>query len=265
MQIWSDAGQGCWASVPARMESDVAATFDVGQDFNSRLRNAILALIKESQETRKGVEDVKDSQEKVGREQESLKMALEKEKEERLDKMAVLEDRLEREKKAREEDVGKLGEGQASEREERKNEAAALEEKINGKMEGVEDRVGEAKTMFQAEMQAGKEKMDSIAKEAGDENKARKAEIAELKRQGDAEKEVMEKERQEMKLRVAEAEEKQKQSEEYIEAKAEEREKDCVERLENLRRKMERENRFLKLLVSRTSCVYFDAYRWFPY
>ena len=114
-------------------------------------------------------------------------------------------------------------------------------------------------------MQAGKEKMDSIAKEAGDENKARKAEIAELKRQGDAEKEVMEKERQEMKLRVAEAEEKQKQSEEYIEAKAEEREKDCVERLENLRRKMERENRFLKLLVSRTSCVYFDAYRWFPY
>merc|ERR1712083_1167118 len=98
--------------VPARMESDVVATFDAGQDFNSRLRDTILALIKESQETRKGVEEVKGCQEKVGREQEALKVAMEKEKEERMDKMAVLEDRLEREKRAREEDIKKLQEGE---------------------------------------------------------------------------------------------------------------------------------------------------------
>ena len=49
-----------------------------------------------------------------------------------------------------------------------------------------------------------------------------------------------------------------------MEAKANEREKQGVERLDKLRHKMENENRFLKLLAARTSCVYFDAYRWFP-
>ena len=106
------------ASVAARMESDVAATFEAGQDFNSRLRDTILALIKESQETRKGVKEVKEGQDEVKRDQEALKMAMEKEKEERMDKMAVLEDRLEREKRAREEDVRNINEGQEKEREE---------------------------------------------------------------------------------------------------------------------------------------------------
>ena len=252
------------ASVPARMESDVAATFEACQDFNSRLRDTILALIKESQETRKGVEEVKEGQGKVEREQEALKVAMEKEKEERMDNMAVLEGRLEREKRAREEETGKLWEGQEREREERKKELVAVEEQTKEKIEGIEDRVGEVKNMFEAEMQAEKEAIDSIAKEARDANEARKAEIAALKREGDAEKDVMEKERQELKQRVIEAEEKQKRGEEEMEAKANEREKQGVERLDKLRHKMENENRFLKLLAARTSCVYFDAYRWFP-
>ena len=48
-----------------------------------------------------------------------------------------------------------------------------------------------------------------------------------------------------------------------MEAKAKESEKQAAERLEKLRHKMEKENKFLKLLAARTSCVYFDAYRFF--
>ena len=251
------------ASVAGRMESDVAATFEAGQDFNSRLRDTILALIKESQETRKGVEEVKEGQEKVAKDQEALKMAMENEREERMDQMAVLEARLEREKRGREEDTGKLREGQEREKEERKKEVEAVEERTKEKMEGIKDRVGEVKNMFEAEMQAEKEAIDSIAKEARDANEARKAELAALKREGDAEKEVREKERQELKQRVMEAEEAQKRGVEEMEAKAKESEKEAAERLENLRHKMEKENRFLKLLAARTSCVYFDAYRFY--
>ena len=130
-------------------------------------------------------------------------------------------------------------------------------------MEGIEDRVGEVKKMFEAEMQAKKEEIDLIAKEARAANETRQAELAALKSERDAEKDVLEKERQELKQRVMEAEENQKRGVEEMEAKAKESEKQAAERLEKLRHKMEKENKFLKLLAARTSCVYFDAYRFF--
>ena len=249
------------ASVPARMEADVGGTFEAGQDFNSRLRDTILALIKESKETQRGVEEVRESQEKVARDQEALRLAVEKEKGERMDKMAVLEDRLEREKRAREEDVRNINKGQEKEREEVRKGLATLEEQSREEIEGMKKQVGDVEANLQAGVQAEKQARAEIVKETRDENEARKGEIAELRRQGDAERDAREKERLELESRVKEAEENQKRKEGEMEAKALKREKEAVESLDNLRVKMEKENRVLKLLAARTNCVYFDAYR----
>ena len=90
---------------------------------------------------------------------------------------------------------------------------ATLEEQSREEIEGMKKQVGDVEAKLQAGVQAEKEAREEIVKETRDENEARKGEIAELRRQGDAERDAREKERLELESRVKEAEENQKRKE----------------------------------------------------
>ena len=112
------------SAVSPGMEEEVAATYDAANSFNTRLRDTILSLVREVREARDGVEAIKDEQQGRAKEQGELQAASEKENDARRSEIVALEDRLWKEKKIREEELGKIAEKQEKDKDE-------VKEKLN--------------------------------------------------------------------------------------------------------------------------------------
>ena len=113
------------------------------------------------------------------------------------------------------------------------------------------------------ETKANSEQALALEKVINEENEGRKTDIAELKNQHELMLNKREEDKAEFEEKLVKAEQEQKSNLDVLDEKISNLEVANDDKLEELRMKMEKENKFLKKLAAGTTRVYFDAYR-FP-
>ena len=239
----------------------MAATYDAANSFNTRLRDTILSLVREVREARDGVEAIKDDQQGQAKKQEELQAASEKENNARRAEIVALEDRLWKEKKLREEELGKLAEKQERDKDEVKEKLKELDTWVNGEVDGMKKELEEMSDSLNKETKANREQTLALEKALNEESEERKSDIAEVKKQHDLIFKKREEDKAEILGKLEKTEQDHKRSLDILDAKICDLEEANSDKLEEIKMKMEKENKFLKKLAAGTTRVYFDAYR----
>merc|ERR1712020_391822 len=217
------------------MEDNLAATFDAGNSFNSKLRDTLQGLLAANNERKSEIEGLRGDHETLKSDHEALVNTTERENSLRKNEIKTLEERTEKDNKARIADIAKLDGKLDSENNARKEEIKSLDSWAKSENDSRKKEIEDLKNFAEKENDARKTHIANLENFAKSENDARKADIAALNARADA---------------IAE-----------LTAKTDSQNQERIDDISDLRTNMMQENAFLKSLSGKTLGVYFNAYR----
>merc|ERR1711936_1393729 len=225
------------------MEDNLAATFDAGNSFNSKLRDTLQGLLAANNERKSEIDALRGDHDQLKSDHEALVNTTERENSLRKNEIKSLEERTEKDNKARIADIAKLD--------------GKLDSENNARKKEIED----LKNFAEKENDARKTHIANLENFAKSENDARKADIAALNARADAEAASRGAEDKALSDRIDKEISDRENAIAELTSKTDSQNQDRIDDISDLKTKMMQENAFLKSLSGKTLGVYFNAYR----
>merc|ERR1711974_358494 len=225
------------------MEDNLAATFDAGNSFNTKLRDTLQGLLAANNDRKSEIDALRGDHDQLKSDHEALVNTTEKDNKARIADIAKLDGKLDSENNARKEEIKSLDSWAKSENDSRKKE--------------IED----LKNFAEKENDARKTHIANLENFAKSENDARKADIAALNARADAEAASRDSEDKALSDRIDKEISDRENAIAELTSKTEFQNQDRIDDISDLKTKMMQENAFLKSLSGKTLGVYFNAYR----
>merc|ERR1712110_1283134 len=225
------------------MEDNLAATFDAGNSFNSKLRDTLQGLLAANNERKSEIDALRGDHDQLKSDHEALVNTTERENSLRKNEIKSLEERTEKDNKARIADIAKLD--------------GKLDSENNARKEEIKD----LKNFAEKENEARKTHIANLENFAKSENDARKADIAALNARADAEAASRDSEDKALSERIDREISDRENAIAELTAKTDSQNQERIDDISDLKTKMMQENAFLKSLSGKTLGVYFNAYR----
>merc|ERR1711962_548596 len=225
------------------MEDNLAATFDAGNSFNTKLRDTLQGLLAANNERKSEIDALRGDHDQLKSDHEALVNTTERENSLRKNEIKSLEERTEKDNKARIADIAKLD--------------GKLDSENNSRKKEIED----LKNFAEKENDARKTHIANLENFAKSENDARKADIAALNARADAEAASRDAEDKALSDRIDKEISDRENAIAELTSKTDSQNQDRIDDISDLKTKMMQENAFLKSLSGKTLGVYFNAYR----
>jgi len=243
------------------MEDNLAATFDAGSSFNTKLRDTLQGLLAANNERKSEIDALRGDHETLKGEHEALVNTTERENSLRKNEIKSLEERTEKDNKARIADIAKLDGKLDSENNARKEEIKSLDSWAKSENDSRKKEIEDLKNFAEKENDARKTHIANLENFAKSENDARKADIAALNARADAEAASRDAEDKALSERIDREISDRENAIAELTAKTDSQNQERIDDISDLRTKMMQENAFLKSLSGKTLGVYFNAYR----
>jgi len=243
------------------MEDNLAATFDAGNSFNTKLRDTLQGLLAANNERKSEIDALRGDHETLKGEHEALVNTTERENSLRKNEIKSLEERTEKDNKARIADIAKLDGKLDSENNARKEEIKSLDSWAKSENDSRKKEIEDLKNFAEKENDARKTHIANLENFAKSENDARKADIAALNARADAEAASRDAEDKALSERIDREISDRENAIAELTAKTDSQNQERIDDISDLRTKMMQENAFLKSLSGKTLGVYFNAYR----
>merc|ERR1739838_1168320 len=226
-----------------KMEADLTATFDAGNNFNAKLRDTLMGLLGANNERKSEIEALRGDHDQLKKDHDALKVTTTRENDLRKNEIKSLEERQQKDNQARITDIAKLEGKLDTENNARKEEIKALDGWAKGENDARKTAIAN---------------LDNFAKS---ENDGRKADIAALNARADAEASARDGEDKALNERISKEISDREAAIAEQQARGDSQNEDRQRDIEDLKTKMMQENKFLKSLAGKTLGVYFNAYR----
>jgi len=243
------------------MEDNLAATFDAGNSFNTKLRDTLQGLLAANNERKSEIDALRGDHDQLKSDHEALVNTTERENSLRKNEIKSLEERTEKDNKARIADIAKLDGKLDSENNARKEEIKSLDSWAKSENDSRKKEIEDLKNFAEKENDARKTHIANLENFAKSENDARKADIAALNARADAEAASRDAEDKALSDRIDKEISDRENAIAELTSKTDSQNQDRIDDISDLRTKMMQENAFLKSLSGKTLGVYFNAYR----
>merc|ERR1712003_369318 len=225
------------------MEANLAATFDAGSNFNTKLRDTLQGLLSANNERKSEIDALRGDHDTLKKDHDALVNTTERENDLRKNEIKSLEERQQKDNQNRITDIAKLDGKLDSENSARKEEIKALD--------------GWAKS----ENDSRKKEIADLKNFAETENDARKTDIAALNARADAEASARDAEDKALSDRIDTEIRDRENAIAELTARTDGQNQERIDDISDLKTKMMQENAYLRSLSGKTLGVYFNAYR----
>jgi len=243
------------------MEANLTATFDAGNNFNTKLRDTLQGLLGANNERKAEIDALRGDHEKLKSDHDALEVTTTRENDLRKNEIKSLEEKQGKDNQARITDIAKLEGKLDSENNARKEEIKSLDGWAKGENDARKTEIANLKNFAETENDARKTAIANVDNFAKSENDGRKAEIAALNARADAEAAARDGEDKALSERISKEVSDREAAVAEQQARGDSQNEDRQRDIEDLRTKMIQENKFLKSLAGKTLGVYFNAYR----
>merc|ERR1712112_806779 len=226
-----------------KMDASVAATFDAGNDFNTKLRDTLSGLLSANNERKAEIDALRSDHDQLKSDHDAFEVTTTRENDLRKNEIKSLEERTAKDNQARITDIAKLDGKLDTENGARKEEIKALD----GWAKGEND--------------ARKTEIANLENFAESENDGRKADIAALNARADAEAAARDGEDKALNDRISKEISDREKAISDLQARSDSQNDERIGDINDLKTKMLQENAFLKSLNGKTLGLYFNAYR----
>merc|ERR1711971_837869 len=169
------------------MEANLAATFDAGSSFNTKLRDTLQGLLSANNERKSEIDALRGDHDTLKKDHDALVNTTERENDLRKNEIKSLEERQQKDNQNRITDIAKLDGKLDSENSARKEEIKALDGWAKSENDSRKKEIADLKNFAENENDARKTHIANLENFAKSENDARKADIAALNARADAE------------------------------------------------------------------------------
>merc|ERR1711988_1350443 len=243
------------------MEDNLAATFDAGNSFNSKLRDTLQGLLAANNERKSEIDALRGDHDQLKSDHEALVNTTERENSLRKNEIKSLEERTEKDNKARIADIAKLDGKLDSENNARKEEIKSLDSWAKSENDSRKKEIEDLKNFAEKENDARKTHIANLENFAKSENDARKADIAALNARADAEAAARDSEDKALSDRIDKEIRDRENAIAELTARTDGQNQERIDDISDLKTKMMQENAYLRSLSGKTLGVYFNAYR----
>merc|ERR1711874_748023 len=243
------------------MEDNLAATFDAGSSFNTKLRDTLQGLLAANNERKSEIDALRGDHDQLKSDHEALVNTTERENSLRKNEIKSLEERTEKDNKARIADIAKLDGKLDSENNARKEEIQSLDSWAKSENDSRKKEIEDLKNFAEKENDARKTHIANLENFAKSENDARKADIAALNARADAEAASRDSEDKALSDRIDTEISDRENAIAELTARTDGQNQERIDDISDLKTKMMQENAYLKSLSGKTLGVYFNAYR----
>merc|ERR1712020_341421 len=232
------------------MEANLAATFDAGSSFNTKLRDTLQGLLQANNERKSEIDGLRSDHDQLRKDHDALVNTTERENDLRKNEIKSLEERQQKDNQARITDIAKLDGKLDSENNARKEEIKSLDNWAKSENDSRKKENEDRKTHIA--------NLENFAKS---ENDARKADIAALNARADAEAAARDSEDKALSDRIDKEIRDRENAIAELTSRTDSQNQDRIDDISDLKTKMMQENAFLRSLSGKTLGVYFNAYR----
>merc|ERR1712112_27406 len=226
-----------------KMDASVAATFDAGNDFNTKLRDTLSGLLSANNERKAEIDALRSDHDQLKSDHDALEVTTTRENDLRKNEIKSLEERTAKDNQARITDIAKLDGKLDSENNARKEEIKALDGWAKGENDARKTEIANLKNFAESE------------------NDGRKADIAALNARADAEAAARDGEDKALNDRISKEISDREAAIADLQSRSDSQNDERIGDINDLKTKMLQENAFLKSLNGKTLGVYFNAYR----
>merc|ERR1712156_1385464 len=243
------------------MEDNLAATFDAGNSFNSKLRDTLQGLLQANNDRKSEIDALRGDHDQLKSDHDALVNTTERENDLRKNEIRSLEERTQKDNQARIADIAKLDGKLDTENNARKSEIQSLDSWAKGENDSRKKEIEDLKNFAQNENDARKTAIANLENFAKSENDGRKADIAALNARADAEAAARDGEDKALNDRISKEISDREKAISDLQARSDSQNDERIGDINDLKTKMLQENAFLKSLNGKTLGVYFNAYR----
>merc|ERR1711962_183036 len=229
--------------VAGKMEGDIGACFEGGNNFNNKLKDALTSLMTNVTSNKSEIDALRGDHDQLRKDHDALEVTTTRENDLRKNEVKSLEEKQGKDNQARITDIAKLDGKLDSENGARKAEIAALDTFAKGENDARKNEIANLENFAKSENDGRIADIAALNKRADDEAAARGAEDAALNARLD--KEISDRENSNNSL---------------IDRK-DGLNNERKDEIDDLRTKMEKENAFLRTLSGKSLGIYFNAYR----
>merc|ERR1711884_46108 len=244
-----------------KMDAAVAATFDAGNSFNTKLKETLMGLVGANNDRKAEIDALRSEHDQLKSDHDALEVTTTRENDLRKNEIKSLEERTAKDNQARITDIAKLDGKLDSENNARKEEIKALDSWAKGENDSRKKEIADLKNFAEKENDARKTHIANLENFAKSENDARKADIAALNARADAEAAARDSEDKALSDRIDKEIRDRENAIVELTAKTDSQNQDRIDDISDLKTKMMQENAFLRSLSGKTLGVYFNAYR----
>merc|ERR1711962_1251726 len=243
------------------MEDNLAATFDAGNSFNSKLRDTLQGLLAANNERKSEIDALRGDHDQLKKDHDALEVTTTRENDLRKNEIKSLEERTQKDNQARIADIAKLDGKLDTENNARKEEIKSLDSWAKGENDSRKKEIEDLKNFAQNENDARKTAIANLENFAKSENDGRKADIAALNARADAEAAARDGEDKALNDRINKEISDRESAIADLQNRSASQNDERIADISDLKTKMMQENAFLKSLNGKTLGVYFNAYR----
>merc|ERR1712121_69196 len=244
-----------------KMDAAVAATFDAGNSFNTKLKETLSGLLSANNERKAEIDALRGDHDQLRKDHDALEVTTTRENDLRKNEVKSLEEKQQKDNQARVTDIAKLDGKLDSENNARKDEIKALDTFAKGENDARKSDIANLKNFAESENDARKTAIANLDNFAKSENDGRKADIAALNKRADDEAAARSGEDKALNDRLSKEVSDRESSEAALQARMDGQNEDRGREIDELRTRMEKENQFLRSLANKSLGVYFNAYR----
>merc|ERR1711983_533707 len=244
-----------------RMEANLAATFDAGSSFNTKLRDTLQGLLQANNERKSEIDALRGDHDQLKSDHDALVNTTERENDLRKNEIRSLEEKTQKDNQSRIADIAKLDGKLDTENNARKSEIQNLDKWAKGENDSRKKEIEDLKNFAEKENDARKTHIANLENFAKSENDAREADIAALNARADAEAAARDSEDKALSDRIDNENRDRENAIAELTARTDSQNQERIDDISDLRTKMMQENAYLKSLSGKTLGVYFNAYR----
>merc|ERR1711884_876548 len=226
-----------------KMDAAVAATFDAGNSFNTKLKETLMGLVGANNDRKAEIDALRSEHDQLKSDHDALEVTTTRENDLRKNEIKSLEERTAKDNQARITDIAKLDGKLDSENNARKEEIKALDGWAKGENDARKTEIANLKNFAESE------------------NDGRKADIAALNARADAEAAARDGEDAALNERISKEISDRESAIADLQNRSDSQNDERIADISDLKTKMMQENAFLKSLNGKTLGVYFNAYR----
>merc|ERR1711878_171118 len=227
------------------MEANLAATFDAGSSFNTKLRDTLQGLLSANNERKSEIDALRGDHDTLKKDHDALVNTTERENDLRKNEIKSLEERQQKD----------------TENNARKEEIKSLDSWAKGENDSRKKEIADLKNFAEKENDAHKTHIANLENFAKSENDARKADIAALNARAGAEAAARDSEDKALSDRIYKEIRDRENAIAELTARTDGQNQERIDDISDLKTKMMQENAYLRSLSGKTLGVYFNAYR----